>query len=129
VRSCATIQDVTESGVPDAVVATWDRAVESWDDPARHEALIAAVASFSCYAWAAAQYKTRAGDPIADKQLDRLRKAATATMLATATARPEATTMPYRNTMLVLLVLVILIGVGVVYAIVHDRPTTTDVRH
>ena len=83
----------------DEVTAAWDRVVEDWDDPARHDALIGLVAQHNCFVWAAARYKERAGDPIADKQLERLRRAATATMLATATARPEAS-QPYRKTFL-----------------------------
>jgi hypothetical protein len=116
-------------GIPDPVAAAWDQALAHWDDPQRHDALLAAVASYSCYAWAAAKYKTRAGDPIADAQLERLRKAATATMLATATVRPEQTGMPYRNAILVLLALVILLGVGAVYAMWRDRGATTQAQH
>ena len=113
-------------GIPDPVVAAWEQVEAHWDEPERHEALIAAVASFSCYAWAAGKYKTRAGDPIADAQLERLRKAATATMLATATARPaRADGVPYRNAMVILAVLVILLGVGAVYAMVRSHGVTT----
>ena len=119
-------------GIPDPVTAAWDAAVAAWDDASKHDALLALVATHSCYAWAAGKYKTRAGDPIADKALERLRKAATATMLATATVRPEQTQMPYRNTLMVLLVLVIMIGVGVVYAMSrqhHDAPAATGAQH
>jgi len=68
---------------------------------------------------------------MSDRQLERVRKAATATMLVTAGARPEAQGTPYRNTMLILIVLMILIGVGLVYAVVrdHNAPATTDVQH
>lgn len=113
---------------PDPVVAAWDQAVAHWDDPAKHDAVIAQVASYSCFAWAAARYKERAGDPIADKQLERLRKTATATMLATATVRPDDEKTPYRNSILILIALVILIAVGMIYAKVKDRgpPDTTE---
>ncbi len=83
---------------------------------ARHDALLGAVATSSSYAWAAARYRERAGDPIADRALERLRKAATATMLATATVRPDETPMPYRNAVLILIALVILMAVGTIYA-------------
>jgi hypothetical protein len=76
--------------VHETLEAAWQRAVEQWDDPARHEVLIGLVAQHSAFAWAAAKYKARAGDPIADAQLERLRKSVTATMLATATVRPTA---------------------------------------
>jgi hypothetical protein len=118
---------------PPEVTAAWDLAVAGWEEPKRHDDVIALVAKHSCFAWAAARYKERAGDPIADKQIERVRKAATATMMATATARPEPASIPYRNTMLILLVLVILIGVGLVYALVRDRGSetaaATDVQH
>jgi hypothetical protein len=119
--------------VPEAVTSAWEAAVAAWDDPKRHDAVIALVAKHSCFAWAAARYKERAGDPVADQQLERVRKAATATMLATAAARPETAATPYRNTMMILIALMILIAVGLVYALVRDRgssaTTTTDVQH
>jgi len=119
--------------VPEAVTSAWEEAVAGWDDPKRHDAVIAVVAKHSCFAWAAARYKERAGDPIADQQLERVRKAATATMLATAAARPEPATTPYRNTMMILIVMMILIAVGLVYALVRDHQShsaaTTDVQH
>jgi len=106
---------------PDPVVAAWDQAVANWDDPARHDALLAQVATFSCFAWAAARYRERAGDPVADKALERLRKAATATMLATATVRKDEEKVPYRNAILILIALVILIAVGMIYAKARDH--------
>ncbi len=109
-----------DAGVPEAVRAAWEAAVGAWDDKTRHDAFIGQVATFSCYAWAAARYRERAGDPIADRQLVRLRTAATATMLATATSRSAEPATPYRNTLLVLLVLVIIMGIGVVYAMIRD---------
>lgn len=107
---------------PDEVVTAWDDAVAHWDDPKRHEALLAKVATYNCFAWAAGQYKAKAGDPIADKQLERLRKAATATLLATASVRPDDAKMPYRNAILILVALVILMLVGAIYAKLHSRP-------
>ena len=113
---------------PAVVVTAWDDAVAHWDEPARHDALLAAVVSTTTFAWAAAKYKERTGDPIADKYLERLRKAAMATMMVTATPRPDDAKVPYRNTMLVLVVLLILIGVGVIYAKVHEHNTATETR-
>lgn len=109
-----------------AVTTAWDETVANWDDPKRHDAFLGAVVTHSCFAWAASRYKERAGDPIADKNLERLRKAATATMLATAAVRPEDTKVPYRNAMLILIALVILMGVGVIYAKFRDHGTVTQ---
>ena len=111
---------------PPAVVTAWDEAVAHWGDPARHDTLLGLVAANNCFAWAAGRYKAKAGDPIADQNLERLRKAAMATMMATASARPDPTGVPYRNVMLVLLAFVILIGVGAIYAwfrIHHNNST------
>ncbi len=105
---------------PDEVVSAWDDTVAHWDEPQRHDVLLAKIATYNCYAWAAGKYKTKAGDPIADKQLERLRKAATASLLATATVRPDETKMPYRNAVLVLVALVILMIVGAIYAKVRS---------
>jgi hypothetical protein len=113
---------VSDAGIPDPVVAAWQAAVDAWDDSARHDAVIAQVAQYSCYAWAAARYKERAGDPVADRQLERLRRAATANMLATATARPDKEPTPYRATLIMFVVLVLAAIGGLVYALVlHDR--------
>ena len=112
---------MADEGIPDAVVAAWDQATAAWEDRSKHDALLALVATHSCYAWAASRYKTRAGDPVADEQIERLRKAATANLLATAAARPEQVSMPYRNTLLVLVVLLFMIVLGVIYATVKSR--------
>ena len=109
-----------------AVVTAWDECVAHWDEPARHDALLAVVVSTTSFAWAAGKYKERTGDPIADKNLERLRKAAMATMMATASPRPDDTKLPYRNTMLVLVVLLILMGVGVIYAKFREHNTAAQ---
>jgi hypothetical protein len=119
--------------VHEDVTAAWERALEQWNDQARHEALIAAVAQHSCYAWAAARYKERGDDPIAHKQLDRLRRAATANLMATATARSEPSKSPYRKTLVWFGVLVALLVLGLVLAKVardNTRPNRpTPMRH
>lgn len=100
----------------EAVEAAWARAVERWDDRARHEALLGLVAQHSAFAWAAGKYKERVGDPIADAQLERLRKSATATLLATATKKPESKDGPYKRTMLLGVLLLVMLALGLVYA-------------
>jgi hypothetical protein len=113
-----------DRGIPDAVRAAWQGAVDAWDDPARHEAVIAQVAQYSCFAWAAARYKERGDDAIAASQLERLRRAAEATMLATATVRRDSKPSPYRATIALFIVLVLAaIGALVVTMVLHDRAT------
>ena len=110
----------------EAVTAAWDRVVESWDEPARHEAFLGLVAQHSAYAWAAARYKERAGDPIADGALEKLRKAATAAMFASATARPTSEASPYKKTMIWMVVLLVMLAIGMVFTqiIVSNAPKT-----
>lgn len=111
---------------PPAVVTAWDEAVAHWDEPARHDTLLGLVVTHNCFAWAAGCYKAKAGDPIADKNLERLRKAATVTMLATAAPRPDDSKVPYRNVMLILIALVILMGVGMIYAKFRENTAVTQ---
>ena len=101
--------------IPDAVQTAWDNAVAQWDDPARHTALLGLVAQYGCYAWAASKYKERAGDAIADKQLERLRSSAVAAMLATSTKKGKEE-QPYRSTLVVLAALLLILVLGLVFA-------------
>lgn len=113
--------------------ALWERVVEGWDEPARHQALMGMVAQKGEYAWAAAKYKERAGDAIAAKQLEKIRKAATVSMFATASKKP-AEDPPYKRTMVIFIVLLIMLFILLVgVKLVHDtrphpdeapRPTT-----
>jgi len=120
------------ASVPEPVQAAWDAAVARWDDPARHQALLGLVAQHSCFAWAAARYQERAGDPIADKQIERLRSSAMATMFATAAARKKDEPTPFRGTVLLLIALLVamLLGMLIVKSI-HDRgpPPHTQKAH
>ena len=105
-----------DAAIPEPVRAAWQHAVDGWDDAARHDALLAVVAQHGCYAWAAARYHERDGDAIADARIERLRKAATATMYATASARPDRRTRPYSVTIAMLIGLVTVAIVGFLFA-------------
>jgi hypothetical protein len=61
-------------------------------------------------------YPDHAIDAIADRQLDRMRRAAEATMLASATTREVRARSPYRSTISVLLLLIIVIVAGSIVA-------------
>ena len=111
-----------EAAVPEAVRAAWTRATELWTEQARHDELMREVAAHNGYAWAASRYRTRPGDSIAARQLDRLRRAAEATLLASATVRPDAGKQPYRGLIGVLAVLIFALIVGVVGATVLRGP-------
>jgi flagellar biosynthesis/type III secretory pathway M-ring protein FliF/YscJ len=107
---------------PEPVQAAWDDAVAHWDDPAKHKALLGLVAQHSCFAWAAARYKERAGDPIADKQMERLRTSAMATMMATGAAKKQDEPSPFRATIIMLIALLVAMIVGLlIVKTIHDH--------
>jgi hypothetical protein len=110
--------------VHDDVTQAWDRTVEQWDDSARHDALLALVVQHSEFAWAAARYKERGDDAVALVQLERLRKAATATMFASAKVRETSESSPYKKLMLWLMVMVVMLVVGLLFAriVVSNAP-------
>lgn len=119
----ADFREALETEVPEAVRAAWLRAAEAWNDPVRHDELLRQVAAHRSYAWAAARYRTRSGDPIAGRQLDRLRRAAEATLLAGATVRRDTAAAPYRATVGVLAVLIAVVVIGLVYATLIRGPS------
>ncbi len=106
--------------VPDALGDAWKRALEQWEDSARHDEMLRLVTQHDAYAWAAARYRERlrehAGDAIATERLERVRRAAEATLMSSASARATKTPEPYRNTMAILALLMLLVVAGLVYA-------------
>jgi hypothetical protein len=127
-----------EAAVPAVLVAAWDRVLEAWDDAERHDALLAVVAQHDAYAWAASRYRDakraapaspspfrsypdHAVDAVADRQLDRMRRATEATMYASSIAREERARSPYRAARAILAVLVIAVIAGLLFATVLQR--------
>ena len=125
VERMAAYIDARDAAVPDSVRAAWAHAGEAWSEATRHDELLRLVAAHNCYAWAAGRYRTRSGDAIAARQLDRLRRAAEATLLASATARPDPVARPYRAAIGVLAVLIVVIVVGLLYAFVRQPAATS----
>jgi hypothetical protein len=108
--------------IPAPVQAAWDDAVAHWDDPARHATLLGLVAQHDVFAWAAARYKERAGDAIADKQRERLRTAAVAAMFAKSTRKKDDEATPYRTTLVLLAALLLMLVLALVFAtILHNN--------
>ncbi len=112
-----------QAQAPEAVTAAWDHVVAHWDEPKRHDALLGLVASYNCYAWVAGRYRERAGDPIAEQQLDRIRKAATFAMLATASNRSDASRRGGRVALLVLLVVACAVAAVLLYGKLQTHST------
>lgn len=116
-----------DAAVPDALAAAWDHAIAAWDDPARHDEVLRLVAQQDAYAWAAARYRTRAGDPIGDRQLARVKKAAEVTLYATATARKDTSAKPYRAVIAIVVILIALTVIGLLYVkMKRDTPMPTQ---
>jgi hypothetical protein len=107
---------VDDCEIPEAVRAAWQHVTEAWDDAKRHDAFVGLAAQHECFPWAAARYKERAGDPVADRQIDRVQRAAAATLMATATRKPENAPKRYQVMLAVLAVIGIVLAVGLFYA-------------
>jgi hypothetical protein len=109
---------VTDAGIPESIVAAWQRVLSSWDDPASHDELFRLVAQHNCFAWAAARYKTRDGDPIAAERLAKLRRATEAVLRATAMPRSVAAPSPLRKVAIVVALFAVAIAIALVSAYV-----------
>lgn len=132
-RSCGLAADkmaaygsVRDAGIPVAVRTAWEHVVASWDDEARHDALWELVATNACYGWAAGRYRAaaveRPDDPIAARRLERIRRATEASMFATATVK-RAPGAPYRATKGVLGLLIVMVVIGLIYAVIRSTQT------
>jgi len=126
------------AAIPDDVAAAWERVLEAWDDDERHAALLRRVAQHDAYAWAAARYRDakraapaspapfrsypdHAVDAIADRQLDRMRRAALATLYASASVPGARAGAPYRAATAILVVLVFAVVAGLAFATAFRR--------
>ncbi len=106
------------------VRTAWQRVTETWVDSVKHDDFFKATVKHNCFAWAAARYREKGDDPIAKEQLERLRKAALAAMMVTATARQAKEKTPYRSTLVVLVcLLVAMVVVMFVTKYIHDNHT------
>lgn len=102
-----------------ALEACWQAALDAWTEQARHDAFVQAAAGAGAFAFAAGKYqeatRARPDDPIAARQLARVRRTAEAAMLASAQVR-HVEQKPYRSATAVLILLVVALVAGGVYA-------------
>jgi hypothetical protein len=125
----AAYAETRDAAVPEVLHRAWTHAIEQWADAPAHDELLRLVVANNCYAWAAGRYRTREPDPTAQRQLERLRRAAVVSLLATATTRPDVASKPYRSATGVLAVLIVMIAAGLLYAmVVRDRPPRSQVQ-
>jgi hypothetical protein len=126
----ATFKSERDLAVPDEVRTAWDKVIAKWDDEARHDALFTLIAARGEYGWTAGRYREqareRAGDPVAPKQMDRIRRAIEATMVVSATARDKPQSSPYKNTATLLGVLIVVLVVGMAYMFIKSRSASSE---
>ena len=126
----ATWKSERDLAVPAEIKAAWDAVLAGWSTEAKHDALFHLVAARGEYGWAAGRYREqareRAGDPVAPKQMDRIRKAIEATMVVSATAREKPGASPYKNTATLLAVLIVVLIVGMAYMFIKSRKSTEE---
>lgn len=117
-----------DATVPDVARAAWDRVKAQWDDAAAHDELLRLTTLHGCYSWAVSRYREVRGeagpafreigdarDPVAERQLDRLRRAAEVALLTTAAPRRDKGPSSYASAKLLLGIVVLLILVGLAY--------------
>jgi hypothetical protein len=125
-----------DAQAPASVRAAWDEVCDRWEDAAAHDALFSLTAEHKVFAWTAARYReagahppdatapyreTAEARPGATAYLERVRKAAEATMLVSATPRRDERK-PYMSSLVVLALLALMIIVGLMLAMfMHGR--------
>ncbi len=135
----ATFASNLDATVPDVARAAWDRVTSQWDEPAAHDELLRLTTLHGCYAWVASRYREVRGeagppfrenggtsDSIAERQLDRIRRAAEAAMLTSATRRAEKGTRSYQSAKALLGFVVLMILIGLAYAAYRRMRATDD---
>ena len=113
------------ASVPEGVTAAWQALQKQWDEPKRHDAMFELAARQGALAWLGGKYRERAktDDPMAVKQLEKVRKAAEATLFASATTGGDQRK---RNTLVALGVAAIVLALiaAVVYLTASKGPST-----
>ena len=115
----ATFASQLDASVPDVARAAWEHARAHWQESAAHDELLRLTTLHGCYAWVAARYREASGetgDPIAEQQLDRTRRAAEAALLTSAGPRRDKGGKPFQSSMLVLVFIFLLLVVGILFA-------------
>ncbi len=126
----ATFKSERDQAVPAEIRTAWDAVIEKWTDDARHDALFALIAARGEYGWAAGRYREQAreriGDPVAPKQMDRIRRAIEATMVVSATTRETKQASPYKNTAMLLALLLAVLIVGMAYMFIKSHNASSS---
>jgi len=110
------------ASVPEAISSAWQALQPAWDDQKRHDAIFELAARLDALAWLGGKYRERAktDDAMAVKQLEKVRKAAEATLFATASPRDDQRK---RNSLLALGVMAVVLAIiaAAVYFTAGDK--------
>lgn len=131
-RSCGLLADKMpefqrdrDTKVPSEVLAAWDEVTAKWSDEDAHDRFARTASTALSYTWAAQRYRDalrlRPDDLVAAAQLARLAKMAEATLLASASRKPQAGAKAYKKATMMIVGLIAFAILGVVYAIVVSR--------
>ena len=103
--------------VAEPLAKAWQTCVDDWSNSAHHDELLRLVSQHDAYTWAVARYRGRPADELRDRQLARLTKAAELMMYASAAKQQQdRTPTPYRNFLIVVVVLLVATVVGLFFA-------------
>lgn len=114
-----------DAGVSPGLLAAWERVEADWSDRAAHDEVFERTTACGAFAWTAGRYREAqrekpATDDVAKTALERLRRAAEATMMATAAARAGKETSPYKNTVAIMVVIVLALVGLLIYQFVRS---------
>lgn len=94
------------TSIPPALASAWANTLSSWGDSSKHDLVLGLAAKHEQYAWLAARYREAAranpDDPIPPARLERLQRAALATLCFERRAPQTEERKPYRNVLLLL---------------------------
>lgn len=107
----------SEEVAAEPLAQAWQNCLDDWSNTAHHDELLRLVSQHDAYTWAVARYRGRPEDAIRDRQLARLAKAAELMMYASAGKQEQdRAPTPYRNFLIVVVVLLVATVVGLLFA-------------
>jgi hypothetical protein len=127
-RRCGLLAERMSGYEPPAIeaspelVAAWETLEGRWEDRDAHQALLLQVTDAGAYPWAAQRYRaaarTRPDDRIASEQLGKIARMTEASMRSAASRRDEPGPTPYKNVILLLGALIVLLVLVTVVTVV-----------
>jgi hypothetical protein len=106
----------------------WAACEVTWDDPARHDAFISYCNRSAQFSYAAGRYRAAqaargpAAEPVASRSLERIEKLAlSALQLSSRRELPVEAKLPYRNAVLMLAGALLLIVMGLLWALLRQQ--------